>query len=93
VNGLSLPDDAVFNLPPLTEDRALDLLRILAPSVVADHQEECLELARDVECLPLALHVAGRLLNAESKMGWGVGELLSDLRKGAKVIESKAPLT
>jgi len=28
VNGLSLPDDAVFNLPPLTEDRALDLLRI-----------------------------------------------------------------
>jgi len=91
VNGLSLPDNAVFNLPPLTEDRALDLLRILAPSVAADHEKECLELARDLECLPLALHVAGRLLNAESKMGWGVGELLSDLRKGAKVIESKAP--
>jgi nucleoside phosphorylase len=91
VNGLSLPNDAVFNLPPLTEDRALDLLRILAPNVVADHDEECLELARDVECLPLALHVAGRLLNSEFKLGWGVADLLNDLRTGAKLIESKAP--
>jgi hypothetical protein len=91
VNSLSLPDNAVFNLPPLTEDRALELLRILAPSVVADHEEECLQLARDVECLPLALHVAGRLLNTESKMGWGVRDLLNDLRTGAKLIESKAP--
>jgi nucleoside phosphorylase len=91
VDGLSLPDDAVFNLPALTEDRALELLRILAPNVVAEHGEECLELARDVECLPLALHVAGRLLNTESKMGWGVADLLKDLRKGAKLIEAKAP--
>jgi nucleoside phosphorylase len=91
VSGLSLPDNAVFNLPPLTEDRALELLRILAPSVVADHEEECLQLSRDLECLPLALHVAGRLLNAESKMGWGVYDLLNDLRTGAKLIEAKAP--
>jgi len=91
VDGLSLPADAVFNLPALTEDRALELLRILAPSVVADHEEECLQLARDVECLPLALHVAGRLLNTESKMGWGVADLLRDLRAGAKIIEAKAP--
>jgi nucleoside phosphorylase len=91
VDGLSLPDDAVFNLPALTEDRALELLSILAPSVVAEHREESLELARDVECLPLALHVAGRLLNAESKMGWGVADLLKDLRTGAKLIEAKAP--
>ena len=91
VNGLSLPDDAVFNLPPLTEDRALELLRILAPTVVADHDDECLQLARDIECLPLALHVAGRLLNTESKMGWGVRDLLNDLRTGAKLIEAKAP--
>lgn len=91
VDGLSLPDDAVFNLPALTEDRALELLRILAPGVVVEHREECLELARDVECLPLALHVAGRLLNTESKMGWGVADLLKDLRTGAKLIEAKAP--
>ena len=91
VDGLSLSDDAVFNLPALTQDRALELLRILAPNVVDEHREECLELARDVECLPLALHVAGRLLNTESKMGWGVADLLRDLREGAKLIEAKAP--
>lgn len=91
VNGLSLPDEAVYNLPALTEDRAIDLLRILAPSVVAAHEDECRQLARDVECLPLALHVAGRLLNAESQMGWGVADLLNDLREGASLIEAKAP--
>lgn len=91
VNGLSLPDEAVYNLPALTEDRAIDLLRILAPSVVAEHEDECRQLARDVECLPLALHVAGRLLHSESQMGWGVADLLKDLREGARLIEAKAP--
>lgn len=91
VNGLSLSEDAVYNLPALTEDRALELLRVLAPTVVAEHGDECTELVRDIECLPLALHVAGRMLNAESKMGWGVAELLNDLREGAKLIEAKAP--
>jgi hypothetical protein len=91
VSGLSLSDDAVYNLPALTEDRALELLRILAPIVVAEHSDECTELVRDIECLPLALHVAGRMLNAESKLGWGVADLLKDLREGAKLVEAKAP--
>jgi nucleoside phosphorylase len=91
VTGLSLSDDAVYNLPALTEDRALELLRVLAPTVVAEHDAECTELVRDIECLPLALHVAGRMLNAESKIGWGVTELLKELRAGAKLIEAKAP--
>lgn len=91
VSGLSLPPDAVYNLPALTEERALELLRILAPSVVSEHPDECLELVRDIECLPLALHVAGRMLNTESTMGWGVTDLLKDLREGAKLIEAKAP--
>jgi nucleoside phosphorylase len=91
VNGLSLSDEAIYNLPALTEDRALDLLRILVPNVVAEHGDACRQLARDVECLPLALHVAGRLLNAESQMGWGVADLLNDLREGARLIEAKAP--
>jgi nucleoside phosphorylase len=91
VSGLSLPSEAIYNLPALTEERALELLRILAPSVVAEHPDECFELVRDIECLPLALHVAGRMLNTESKMGWGVTDLLKDLREGAKLIEAKAP--
>jgi nucleoside phosphorylase len=91
VSGLSLSSEAIYNLPALTEDRALELLRILAPSVVAEHPSECLKLVQDIECLPLALHVAGRMLNTESTMGWGVTELLKDLREGARLIEAKAP--
>lgn len=91
VSDLSLPSGVVYNLPALTEERALELLRILAPSVVAEHPDECLELVRDIECLPLALHVAGRMLNTESKMGWGVTDLLKELREGAKLIKAKAP--
>jgi nucleoside phosphorylase len=90
-NGLSLPAEAIYNLPALTEERALELLRILAPSVVAEHPDECLELVRDIECLPLALHVAGRTLNTESTLGWGVTDLLKDLREGARLIKEKAP--
>lgn len=58
---------------------------------MAEHEDECRQLARDVECLPLALHVAGRLLNAESQMGWGVADLLNNLREGASLIGAKAP--
>jgi hypothetical protein len=90
-SGLSLPDEAVYNLPALTEEKALELLRILAPGVTLEHPDECLQLVRDIECLPLALHVAGRTLNAESKMGWGVTDMLKALREGAKLIEQKAP--
>lgn len=91
VDGLSLPNDAIYNLPALTEEKALDLLGILSPTVIDQYPEECRELVRDIECLPLALHVAGRLLNIESKLGWGVTELLKELRDGAGLIQAKAP--
>lgn len=91
VDGLSLPNDAIYNLPPLTEEKALDLLGILSPTVIDQYPEECRELVRDIECLPLALHVAGRLLNIESKLGWSVTELLKELRDGAGLIQAKAP--
>jgi len=57
---------------------------------VAEHSDERTELVRDIEYLLLALHVAGRMLNAESSWA-GVADLLKDLREGAKLIEAKAP--
>lgn len=83
--------DAVYTLPLLDEVDGLTLLRLLAPEVVTRNNAICVELVRDLECLPLALHVAGRLLDTESRMGWGVDELLVRLRDGAAVIEAKAP--
>ncbi|HKQ08058.1 MAG TPA: NB-ARC domain-containing protein [Blastocatellia bacterium] len=90
-NALAQDERTIYNLPVLTEDDALKLMRILAPDVVNQHSAECRELVRDLECLPLALHVAARLLRKESSLGWGISELLNDIREGAAVIEAQAP--
>jgi hypothetical protein len=44
-----------------------------------------------LEGLPLALHVAGRLLNAEASLNFSVTDLITELRAGAKLLEAKAP--
>ena len=90
-NALTQVEKAVYNLPVLTDDDALKLMRILAPAIVAQHPDECLELVKDLECLPLALHVAARLLRAESRYGWGVADLLKDIREGAALMPEVAP--
>ncbi len=83
----------VYNLPVLDEGSALEILRQLAPEVVAANPGECAELVRSLEYLPLALHVAGRLLAVEYRKGWGVVELLHELRAGARrILDAPAPL-
>ncbi|MBN1202828.1 MAG: hypothetical protein JXJ20_13335 [Anaerolineae bacterium] len=86
----SSPAD-IYRLPILTDDRAIQLLRTLAPQAVEQNPEETLELVRDLEGLPLALQVAGRLLHAEMSMGWGITELLAELREGTSLLEAQAP--
>jgi hypothetical protein len=84
---------AVYILPVLTEESALLLLRILAPAIVEQHQDECRELVRDLEYLPLALHVAGGQLKAEAKLGLDVSDLIKGLREGTEsIIKATAPL-
>jgi hypothetical protein len=83
--------DAVYRLPVLAEAAALELLRRVAPSVVAQHLEQCRELTHILDYLPLALQVAGRLLHTEAEYGLDVASLLYELREGAKLLESKAP--
>lgn len=91
ISRLSVSSGAIHNLRGLTEGDSLDLLGILAPDAVSAHRKECLEVVRAVEGLPLALQVAGRLLNEEFRMGWGVEDLLKALLEGKLLIESKAP--
>lgn len=85
------PSD-VYTLGVLSEADALDLLRVLAPAVVAQNEATCRELVRDLEGLPLALQVAGRLLQTEASYGFGVTDLLAEIREGARLIEAQAPL-
>jgi hypothetical protein len=82
---------SICNLPELTEAQSLDLLRELAPAVMAKCEPACRELARALDGLPLALQVAGRLLQAEADAGFGVDELLDELRKGTRILDEIAP--
>jgi hypothetical protein len=81
----------VYSLPVLTVPQGLDLLQRLAPRAVGEHREECRQLVAELEGLPLALQVAGRLLNLEAALGWEVQDLLVELREGVRLLHEKAP--
>lgn len=87
---VSDPSD-VYRLDVLSPEFGYELLDSLAPGVVQEHSEQCRELVEELGGLPLALQVAGRLLQAESRLGWSVDELLQELRRGKNLLESKAP--
>lgn len=89
---LTASKGSVYLLPVLNEDNSLRLLHLLAPSVVEQYPDECRVLVRELEYLPLGLHVAGRQLNAEAKMGLSVIDLINGLRKEAKLFAEAAPL-
>lgn len=90
-DGLTTDKTRTYNLPVLTEGFALMVLRILVPDVVAENEGDCLQLVQDLECLPLALHVAAGLLRREARLGWGVSELIEKIRKGTEIIDNVAP--
>lgn len=91
-NTLTATRGAVYPLPVLTEEFALRLLRILAPAIVEQHQEQCRELVRDLEYLPLALHVAAGQLKAEAALGFDVTDLINGIREGTEFIKATAPV-
>jgi pimeloyl-ACP methyl ester carboxylesterase len=82
---------SIYVVPELTEESALQLLAALAPQVVKAYPDECRTLVQDIECLPLALHVAGGMLAAEFQLGLGVEELLQEIREGRTLLDQKAP--
>lgn len=82
----------VYMLPPLTEDAAFTLLRSIAPMQVEQYPDECREIVRELGCIPLALHVAGRLIKAESRMGLDVAPLLQGIREGQMIASEPAPI-
>jgi hypothetical protein len=89
--GLAQTDEEVYTLPVLTEDDSVKLMRILAPKVVNQHEDKCRELINDLERLPLAIQVAARLLRREMKRGWGIEDLIEEIKEGAKILEAEAP--
>lgn len=82
---------SVYKIPLLPDDEAVDLLYKLTPRTVEDHYDAVLNLIHDLEGLPLAIQVAGRLLRIEMKLGWGVAELLAELRNDTHILKARAP--
>jgi hypothetical protein len=91
VNALTPTAFDLYRLPVLTDAAALELLNKLTPETITDYPQEARELVQDLEGLPLAIHVAGRLLHSEARLGWGVRELLVELRKGAGLLQAQVP--
>ncbi len=81
----------IYRLAVLGNDAALELLWQLAPEIVAQYPESARDLVHDLEGLPLAIQVAGRLLHNEARLGWGIEELLSELRRGVHLLQAQAP--
>lgn len=84
--------ESVYQLDVLDTESAYHLLRLLAPEVVELHPNESYHLVNELECHPLAIQVAGRLLREEASLGWGVHSLLQDLASGSGVLNAAAPL-
>jgi DNA-binding SARP family transcriptional activator len=81
----------IYRLAVLSEDAGLELLSRLTPDTVKDYPVESRKLVQSLEGLPLAIQVAGRLLYSESRLGWGVSNLLQELNIGAALLEARVP--
>ena len=87
-----VPDQkSIYNLRVLNEHASVQLLAHLAPNVIQSHQASCVQLVNALEGLPLAIQVAGRLLESEGYLGFDVEDLLVELRETTKLLELQAP--
>jgi hypothetical protein len=84
------PND-IYTLAVLSEAESFEFLKLLAPTVTSEQPDKIKELAQTLEGLPLALEVAGRLLNTEASYGFGINELLEQIQTGEKILASHAP--
>ena len=88
---LGVQSDEVQVLGQLDEPGALKLLTNLAPNVVEQSPDASRQLVNALEGLPLAIRVAGRLLEAELRMGWGITDLVEEITEGAALLDAMAP--
>lgn len=88
---LGLAQQNIYRLLELDETHSLQILKHLAPKAVAVDPEGTRGLIKALEGLPLALHVAGRLLAAEAELDLGVADLLDELAEGTLLLQEKAP--
>jgi hypothetical protein len=82
----------VYPVNLLEKVYSLALLKELAGDVVERHPRECERLIENLDGLPLAIQVAGRMLQTEFLAGLDVVSLMEAMQKDAILLESKAPI-
>jgi hypothetical protein len=81
----------VYPLPQLDEEYALALFEAIAPEAASKYCAESQDLIRALECLPLSIHVAGRLLKIEQRYDWGISELIEAIKSGDALLPATPP--
>ncbi len=82
----------IYKLEILNDKYAFHLLQNSAPEVVEQYLSLSEQLVSDLEGLPLAIKVAGRMLSAELYRDASlVKELFDELKVGLNIIKAKAP--
>lgn len=84
--------EQIYLLGVLADQDALQLMQKLAPRVVEEFPEETKYLVRKLEGLPLALQVAGRLLQTEYSSGFSVNDLIQEISSGKRLLGENAPI-
>lgn len=85
------PSD-VYWLNKFDETSGLELLGHVAPSFMKSHLAAARRLVSDLDGLPLALRVAGRLLESEMALPWdGIRELLTELSETNRLLSERPP--
>ena len=72
----------------LSKSEAFDLMKFLAPRVVAQYKQEVTGLLEDLAYSPLEIKVAAGLLRSEIDYEWGIGELIEDIRTKKVICEA-----
>ncbi|MDB5392129.1 MAG: hypothetical protein JWM11_7775, partial [Planctomycetaceae bacterium] len=81
---LAATPDAVYILSGLESPFDLELLASFAPDAVKAYGDLCDDLVKSVGGLPLAIVVAGKMLQREHAAGGDVQELLETIREDAR---------
>lgn len=89
----SLADTAqdVYPLSVLTDEQSIQLLQVFAPNGAQEYADQMVDLVRTLEGLPLALRVAGRLIEEEWFLGIDAQKLFTDLQTNFRGFQDKAP--
>jgi hypothetical protein len=93
VQAISEIPDNIYILDVLSDEDSLKLLRRLTPEAVKKHERSLGSLIKTLEGLPLALRVAGSLLEKEQTLGLDVEGLIRELTEKHHWIQETAPTT